>query len=380
MSLSTRTLLTAAALAVAAIAPSAANAAEGFTAVTSNGQVVQFHSDSKPGLIAPHKVTGLAAGEGIVGLDRAPSGELLGLTSAGRIVDVDAATGKATPKFAAAVTAAVDPKAALTFAVAPDGASARIVTAGRDVSINLTTGAATNGPGLAYAPGDRNAGVQATPALDYAKDGSLIGIAGAQGAFVKQTAPGAATLSTLAAAGIPTVEPLRATVASDGSVWVAANLSAKADQSKQSRVVRYDPATGTVTGQNGVFFLRQLVAIADNGPVADDKAAPKMTLSGSSLKRHVSGKGFVYYTGLNVKSNEGGQVLASLRLHGKVVAMALTTRDTAGTFKLQFGVNRNGAAALRRAVRAHGKIVVHVTDNDFARNKRITDRSMRLAG
>src|SRR5262245_26498357 len=120
MSLS-RSLLTTAALAAAVIAPSAAHAAEGFTAVTSTGQVAQFHSDSKPGLIAPHDISGLASGESVVGMDRAPSGELLALTSAGRIVDLDASTGKATPKFAAAVTAAIAPNAPLTFAVAPDG-------------------------------------------------------------------------------------------------------------------------------------------------------------------------------------------------------------------------------------------------------------------
>ena len=80
MPLSSRTLLTTAALAAAVIAPSAANAAEGFTAVTSTGDVVQLHSDSAPGLTGIHKVTGLAAGESIVGLDRTPTGELLGLT------------------------------------------------------------------------------------------------------------------------------------------------------------------------------------------------------------------------------------------------------------------------------------------------------------
>jgi hypothetical protein len=379
MSLS-RTLLTTAALAAAAIAPSAAHAAEGFTAVTSTGQVVQFHSDSKPGLIAPHDVTGLASGESVVGMDRAPSGELLALTSAGRIVDLDANTGKATPKFAAAVTAAIAPNAPLTFAVAPDGASARIITTGRDVSINLANGAATNGPGLTFAAGDPRGGAQATPALDYAKDGTLIGVAAAQGAYAQQTAPGAATLKTLAATTYPALEPLRTTVASDGSVWTAANLSAKPNSAKQSRVLAFDPATGKLSGENGAFFLRQLVAIADNGPVADDTAAPKAHLSSRTLKRHVSSKGFVYYSGLNVKSSEGGQVVASLRLHGKVVGMALETRDTAGTFKLQFGANRDGAAALRRAVREHRKVLVHVTVNDWARNKRITERSMRLAG
>ena len=115
-----KTLLTAAALGAVAVAPSAAHAAEGVTGVTAGGNVVELHSDSLPGLRhAPKQVTGLRVGETIVGLDRTPSRELLALTSAGRIASLDAATGKATLKFPAPVTGAVDPNAALTFAVAP---------------------------------------------------------------------------------------------------------------------------------------------------------------------------------------------------------------------------------------------------------------------
>jgi hypothetical protein len=378
MSLSTQTLLTTAALAAAAIAPSAAHAAEGFTAVTSTGEVAHFHSDSRPGLIGPVKVTGLASGERIVGLDRAPSHELLALTSAGRIVVLDDKTGKATPKFPAAVTAAVDPNAALTFAVAPDGASARIVTAGRDVSINLTTGAATNGTGLTFAPGDVNAGVQAAPALDYAADGRLIGVAAAQDVYAAQTAPGAATVKTLAKPPFPVLEPLRSTVASDGSVWTAANFSDNANRPKQSRVVRYDPATGKVSGQNGVFFLEQLVALADDGPVADDKTPPTATLSGRVLKRHAT-RGSAFYTGLNVKVNEGGQAVGSVRLRGRIVGFTIGTTDQAGTLKLEFGSNKKDDAALRRTAREHRKVLVHLSVHDWAGNKRSFDRSMRLS-
>src|SRR6185437_15140424 len=213
MPLSSRTLLTTAALAAAVVAPSAANAAEGFTAVTSTGDVVQLHSDSGPGLTGIHKVTGLAAGESIVGLDRAPTGELLGLTSAGNIASVNRDTGRATLKFPAPVTTAVAANAPVTFAVAPDGASARIITPGRDVVVNLATGAATNGAGLAFAAGDPLAGVP-----------------------------------------YKTIEPTRSTVASDGSVWTATNLSDKPSRAPQSRFVRYDPATGRITGQDGVFL------------------------------------------------------------------------------------------------------------------------------
>ncbi len=348
MSLSSRTLLTTAALAAAVIAPSAANAAEGFTAVTSTGDVVQLHSDSAPGVTGVHKVTGLAAGESIVGLDRTPTGELLGLTSAGNIASVDRDTGKATPKFPAPVTTAVAANAPVTFAVAPDGASARIITPGRDVVVNLATGAAVNGPGLTFAAGDPHAGAQAAPALDYAADGRLIGVDAGQGANAVQTAAGAATLQTLAGVPFKTIEPTRSTVASDGSVWTASNLSDKPNRAPQSRLVRYDPATGKITDRT---LLQRLDAIADDGPVADDKTPPKATMSGKVLQRKVNQRGDAYWTGLNVKTNEGGQTLASIRLNGKVAGMALATLERAGTAHLQFGANRKLGAALRQCRR-----------------------------
>jgi hypothetical protein len=378
MPLSSRTLLTTAALAAAVIAPSAANAAEGFTAVTSTGDVVQLHSDSAPGLTRIHKVTGLAAGESIVGLDRTPTGELLGLTSAGNIASVDRDTGNATPNFPAPVTTAVAANAPVTFAVAPDGASARIITPGRDVVINLATGAATNGPALTFAAGDPHAGAQAAPALDYAADGRLIGVDAGQGAYAVQTAAGAATLQTLAGVPFKTIEPTRATV-SDGSVWTATNLSDKPNRAPQSRLVRYDPATGKITGQDGVYLLSRLDAIAADGPVADDKTPPKATSSGKVLQRKVNKRGDAYWTGLNVKTNEGGQILASIRLNGKVAGMALTSLERAGTAHLQFGANKKYGAALRRAAAAHRRVVVHVTVNDWARNKHIYDRAIRLS-
>ena len=379
MSLSSRTLLTTAALAAAVIAPSAANAAEGFTAVTSTGDVVQLHSDTGPGLTGIHKVTGLAAGERIVGLDRTPAGELLGLTSAGNIASVDRDTGKATPKFPAPVTTAVAANAPVTFAVAPDGASARIITPGRDVVINLATGAAVNGPGLTFAAGDPHAGAQAAPALDYAADGRLIGVDAGQGAYAVQTAAGAATLQTLAGVPFKTIEPTRSTVASDGSVWAATNLSDKPNRAPQSRLVRYDPATGQIRGQNGVFLFERLDAIAADGPVADDKTPPNATISDKVLQRKVNKRGDALWTGLSVKTNEGGQILASIRLNGKVAGMALSSLERAGTAHLQFGANKKLGAALRQAAAAHRRVVVHVTVNDWARNKHIYDRAMRLS-
>jgi hypothetical protein len=379
MSLSSRTLLTTAALAAAVMAPSAANAAEGFTAVTSAGDVVQLHSDSAPGLTGIHKVTGLAAGESIVGLDRTPAGELLGLTSAGNIASVNRDTGRATPKFPAPVTTAVAANAPVTFAVAPDGASVRIITPARDVVINLATGAATNGTGLTFAAGDPHAGAQAAPALDYAADGRLIGVDAGQGAYAVQTTPGAATLQTLAGVPYKTIEPTRSTVASDGSVWTATNLSDKPNRAPQSRFVRYDPATGRITGQDGVFLGVRLNAVASDGPVADDKTAPKATFPGRVLTRHTKHGSATLWTGLRLKVNEGGQTVGSLRLHGKVVGFGLATLYKAGSMRIDFGSNEKDTAALRKVAKAHGRAVVHLTVRDWAGNKHVYDRAVRLA-
>jgi Domain of unknown function (DUF4394) len=375
---SPQTLLATAALG-ALLVPSAAQAAEGFTAVTVDGRVTHLQSDALPGLKpVPIKVTGLAAGERIVGLDRTPSGELLALTSAGKIDALDAATGKATAKFAAAVTAPVDPNGALTFAVAPDGASARIITSGRDVSINLANGAATPGSGLTFAAGDPHAGVQATPALDYGRDGRLIGAAAAQGVFAAQTAVGAPTVNTLAPLPFPGNEPVRSTVGSDGTVWTVARLGSGKATSQQSRLVRYDPATGNMKGQNGTFLLVKVAAIASDGQVADDTTKPKATFSNKVLRRKVV-RGHAYFQGLRIKVDEGGQTIASLRYRGKVAGFGLVTRESAGSSTFQIGPRKDLGATLRKAAAAHRRAVVHLTVHDWARNTRVYDVPVTLS-
>src|SRR5215211_3720148 len=213
-----RTLLTTAALGAAVLVPSTAQAAEGFTGVTTDGRVAHLQTDTLPGLNpAPVKVTGLASGERVVGLDRTPSGEL------------------------------------------------------------------------------------------HEPDGRLIGIDGAQGAIAAQTAAGSPTGSTLAGLPFKAREPIRTTVASDGSVWTATSLSNDPNKPPQSRLVRYDPATGKLTGASGTFLSVKLAAVASDGDVADDTTKPKGSIRGTVARRHVS-HGFSHYGPLGIKVNEPGQV------------------------------------------------------------------------
>ena len=48
--------------------------------------------------------------------------------------------------------------------------------------------------------------------------------------------------------------------------------------------------------------------------------------------------------------------MASLRLNGKVVGFGLVTRYSAGSASLDFGATKKGAAALRRAAKAHRRV------------------------
>ena len=377
----TRSLITATALGAAFLAPSAAHAAEGFTSVTSAGQVAVFQSDSLPGLKRLVDVSGLAKGEQVVGLDRAPDDALLALTSAGNVATLDPATGKATMKYDHAVTAAIDPSTtALSFAVAPDGATARIIAAGRDETLTLATGTAVpTVPALAFAPGDPNAGTDPGAAVDFGPDGRLLGLSAARGAFVAETAPHAGTLSTLAALPFTAMAPVRATVGSGGIVYAVSSLRApNAAAPPQSRLVRFDPATGRVTGQNGTFLGQRMGALAATGAVPDDTTKPSATVSGRTLHRHVS-RGYSSYSGVSLKLSEPGQVTASLRLRGKTVGFGLVSTDLAGRVQLQV-VPRKGTGALLRSASAHHRsALLHLTVHDWAGNQRPYDRAVRLA-
>lgn len=68
-----------------------------------------------------------------------------------------------------------------------------------------------------------------------------------------------------------------------------------------------------------------------------------------------------------------------MRLDGKIIGMGLVTRYSAGSASMDFGSGKKNAPALRRAAEAHRKVVVHITVHDFAGNKHVYDRSLRLS-
>lgn len=113
MSLSTRRLrrgsaLAAGALALAVAAPSAAQARDAAVSpaygATANGRVLTFSLEN-PLAVSARKISGLAAGDRVVGIDERPVGGALyavtkGSGGAGRVYTIDPATGQATLAFA----------------------------------------------------------------------------------------------------------------------------------------------------------------------------------------------------------------------------------------------------------------------------------------
>src|SRR3954466_15823099 len=129
------------ALLTALALPAAAQANEGFAAITSNGRLATFTEQSQPWMLTLNPVTSAVRHARIVGLDRLPSGGLLAPDSAGRIFDLDLGAARLTPRYGGRpVAGAVDPATSLTFTVAKDGASVLVVS--RDVArrVDLASG------------------------------------------------------------------------------------------------------------------------------------------------------------------------------------------------------------------------------------------------
>src|SRR3954471_14423676 len=124
------------ALLTALALPSAAQANEGFAAITSSGRLATFTEQSQPSLLSLNPVTSAVRHARIVALDRLPSGTLLALDSEGRIFDLDAASARLTLPFGgravAPVPGGIESATTVTFTAANDGGSVLVIN--RDVA------------------------------------------------------------------------------------------------------------------------------------------------------------------------------------------------------------------------------------------------------
>jgi hypothetical protein len=143
-----------------------------FFAVTTSNQLISFNAGQPQTILARRPVTGLAAGEEILGIDyRVARGVLYALGrsgSAARLYTIDTASGRATPVGNAALAVALE-GSEFGFDFNPTVDRIRVVgTTGQNLRLHPDTGAVVDGnPDLAgvqtdtrltYARGDVNAG------------------------------------------------------------------------------------------------------------------------------------------------------------------------------------------------------------------------------
>jgi hypothetical protein len=253
-------------------APSVAHAAQGFVGVTNRGQVVRLSDQTLPGVSTPVRLSGLRSLDSLVAVDRAPSGALLALGRSSAIYTLDAVRGRVRqtlPPF----TAAIHGEGPLTFTVAAGGST-------RDRSGRRRGGGSRDGCGVAGGPADVRAGRLARRTAGGARHRHAAGRATGRvrrrgGQLVVQRAAGG-PLSTSTALPGGFGEPTRITVAPDASAWLSAR---RPTGESQSRLVRYDSATGRVGDADGPYLVRDLVALAAVGPVPNDTRAPSARIS-----------------------------------------------------------------------------------------------------
>jgi 3D (Asp-Asp-Asp) domain-containing protein len=167
-------------------------------AVTTANKLLSFNPATPSLLLGSVPISGLEAGEELVGIDFRPStGTLIGLGDTSRVYEVDTTTGVATEINVLPFTPALaGTDFGMDFNPVPD--RLRVVSdTGQNLRLNPNTGDVANDVVLTYAAGDTNAGL--APAIvasaytsNFAGAGSttLYGIDAGRDELVRQGSPG----------------------------------------------------------------------------------------------------------------------------------------------------------------------------------------------
>jgi hypothetical protein len=350
-------LLAAALAGLTLAAPAAAHAADTFVGVTGGDQLVHFTSDTIPGLSPATSIDGLPGGERLVALDTDASGRLIALGRSGTLYGLDAAQHKVT-RTAGGFGLPIPPESSATLSVAPGGKSARVIAAGRDKTVDLTTGAITVDTPAAF-----------DVAADLGADGVLRGVDPASNSIVTVDGSGEHVVASLGET--MTHSPTAVTTAPDGVLWITTSLSPRPNVPTQSHLLRFDPRTGQLRPVDSYLF-QQLDALAATGTAPDDAKAPAVSvhIPRQSLKTALKHHGYV----AEITTSEPGQTVMSARVGSSYRAFGFATAIHGGKMR----VLASSKLSRIRAT-AGDRVRLHIAVHDFAGNTRILDRYFTLA-
>ena len=238
--------------------------------VTAAGNLVRF-SSATPGTIdATVPVTGLQAGETILGIDVRPATrQLYALGSTGRIYIVNQTTGAA--RLAATLNTALNGTAfGVDFNPVPD--RLRIVSdADQNLRVNVSDGVAAVDGALAYAAGDANAGqnpnvVGAAYTNNFAGAATttLYVIDSNRDVLATQNPPNAGTLNTVGSLGVDTTDVVGFDITNPGGAALAVLTVGGVSQ-----LYTINLTTGAATLVGNVGGGSQLRAVTATNPPAN---------------------------------------------------------------------------------------------------------------
>ncbi len=350
-------LLAAALAGLTLAAPAAAHAADAFVGVTDGNQLVHFSSDTIPGLSAAASIDGLPGGERIVALDAGAQGELIALGRSGTLYALDAAQHKVT-RTAGGFGLPIPAESSATLSVAPDGKSARVIAAGRDRTVDLTTGAV-----IADAP------AAASVVADLGTDGVLRGIDPTSDSIVTLDGTGEHVVATLE--GHQTHSPTAVTTAPDGTLWITTALTPRPHAPRQSRLLRFDPKTGQLHPVDSYLF-EQLDALAATGTTPDDTKAPTVSvhIPRQSVRSALKRRGYI----AEITTSEPGQTVMSARVGSSYRAFGFATAIHGGKLRVL-------ASSKQARIRATAgrRVRLHIAIHDWAGNTKVLDRYFTLS-
>ena len=157
------------ALAPPADEPAGAPAKELVWAVTAEHELIQFNAGQPQRVLVRRPITGLAAGDALVGIDyRVARGVLSALSAGGRLYTLDTTSGALSPVGTAPAAVALtggpwgvdfNPAADRVRVVSASGQNLRLhPDTGAVIDFDANTPGLQTDPALAYAPGDPHAG------------------------------------------------------------------------------------------------------------------------------------------------------------------------------------------------------------------------------
>lgn len=277
--------------------PAAAAPGDTIYALTSDNAIVSFAPGSPGSAGTPMPITGLNAGETVLGIDFRPAtNQLYAVGSSSQLYTINTSTGAAT-KVGSPFTPAINGMQ-VGFDFNPTVDRIRLITdSGQNLRLHPDTGAVVAVDGsLAYTPGDTNATApQAITAAGYtnsdndpATGTTLFDIDSANSTLVRQDPPNDGVLNTVGMLGVTTAQQVAFDIGPMGAYM--ANRPTAADG---SRLYRVDLATGAATEVGSIGNDLEITGLAIYLDAAPAPATPTPTQPSAPMPPNTGDAGLV---------------------------------------------------------------------------------------